>query len=95
MLGEATDAETAIVVAVVRVVPVAVGRAAVPGIVVPRAAAQQLGDPPTQNLPRSGQIPREGNIHEEAPPEAPGVAMGKVGIPAPQAGAGRICGDGA
>jgi hypothetical protein len=44
--GETTEAETDVVVAVVQVPPVPIGRSAVPGIVVPRAAAQQLGDPP-------------------------------------------------
>ena len=42
VLGEATEAETNIVIAADRVVPVAVGRTAVLGAVAPRAAAQQL-----------------------------------------------------
>jgi len=41
VLGEATDAETDVVVAEVRVEDDAVSRAAVPGIDVPRPAAQQ------------------------------------------------------
>jgi hypothetical protein len=44
--GGNTEAETDVVLAVVLVPPVPVGRSAVPRVVVPRAAAQQLGDPP-------------------------------------------------
>jgi hypothetical protein len=44
--GDNTEAETDVVVAVVLVPPVALGRSAVPRVVDPRAAAQQLGDPP-------------------------------------------------
>jgi hypothetical protein len=41
VLGEAADAETNVVRADVRAVPVAVSRAAVHGVEAPRAAAQQ------------------------------------------------------
>ena len=44
--GEAADTEPNVVVAVAGVVAVPVSRAAVVGFVEPRAAAQQLGDPP-------------------------------------------------
>ena len=46
MLGEADHTETDVVVGIVGLVVVAVSRAAVPGVVVPGAAAQQLSDPP-------------------------------------------------
>jgi hypothetical protein len=50
VLGEADHTQTDVVVDVAGLVMVAVGRAAVPGVVVPGAAAQQLRDPPSHKL---------------------------------------------
>jgi len=50
VLGEADHTETGVGVGVVGLVVVAVSRAAVPGVVVPGAAAQQLRDPPAFRL---------------------------------------------
>jgi hypothetical protein len=85
--GEAADAEPNVVVEVGRVVAVPVGRAAVVGFVEPGAAAQQLGDPPKVTLRLAGRvrpwkIGGERQPGKQAAPQAQGMAVGQVGVPA-------------